>query len=240
MVAPSVKQLGDCCEVANPSKKVNNMSEEIDEETTGSLQTEGGSAVYTNSTLDCTFPIKVPSSAEEFDLLAGRKGACLEEAIRNVIYRSVNHEFRGLLCDKLEKHTGIEREFKMEGDGEKKRKVFTESEKKYKARLILGGQVDQETCQLFANEIAKELRFDPSPSKRRGGPSKEIQAAVESILQAIAMGQSTKEIVGAKLAGKLGLINFESAYGEFNEASLTAAMVALEEKEKREKVAGLL
>jgi hypothetical protein len=208
MVAPSVKQLGDCCEVANPSKKVNNMSEEIDDESTGALVTDGGSAVYTNSTLDCTFPIKVPSSAEEFDLLA--------------------------------KHTGIERESKMEGDGEKKRKVYTESEKKYKARLILGGQVDQETCQLFANEIAKELKFDPSPSKRRGGPSKEIQAAVESILQAIAMGQSTKDIVGAKLAGKLGLVSFEAAYGEFNEASLTAAMVALEEKEKREKVAGLL
>lgn len=219
------------------------MSDTYDEEddtADGGLTTQDGSAVYTNSTLDCTFPIRVPSTAEEFDQLAGRKGACLEEAIRNIVYRSVNHEFRAALCKKLEEHTGIPREGREVGEGDKKRTEYTETEKKYKARLILGGHVDQETCQLFANEIAKTLKFDPSPGKRRGGPSKEIQVAAESILNAISLGQSTAEIVSAKIAAKLGLGDFASSFGEFNESSLVAALVAIDEKEKREKVSGLL
>lgn len=219
------------------------MSNEVDDdddETVGQIEVTEGGVVYTNSTLDCTFPVRVPATAEEFDRLAGRTGACVEEAIRNVVYRSVNHDFRKQLCAKLEEHTGVAREHKLVGEGENKRKEYTESEKKYKARLILSGKVDQETCQLFANEIAKNLKFDPSPSKRRGGPSKEIRGAAENILQAIAMNQSSAAIVGAKLAGKLGLQSFEAVYGEFNEDSLIAALVALDEKEKREKVASLL
>lgn len=211
-----------------------------DDATEGGISTQDGSAVYTNTTLDCTFPVKVPSTADEFDQLAGRKGACVEEAIRNIIYRSVNHEFRAKLCAKLEEHTGIPRETKTTGEGDSAKTEYTETEKKYKARLIIDGHVDQETCQIFANEIAKEIKFDPSPSKRRGGPTKEIQVAAESILNAISMGQSSPEIVSAKVAAKLGLADFVSSFGEFNEASLIQALIAIDEKEKREKVSGLL
>lgn len=218
------------------------MSEEYDEEDemSGGLTEVEGTKVYTNTTLDCTFPVKVPSTADEFDQMAGRKGACVEEAIRNIIYRSVNHEFRAKLCAKLEEHTGIPRETKTVGEGDSARTEYTETEKKYKARLILNGHVDQEKCQIFANEIAKEIKFDPSPTKRRGGPTKEIQVAAESILNAIEMGQSTPDIVSAKIAAKLGLSDFVASFGVFNEGSLIQALVAIDEKEKREKVSGLL
>lgn len=218
------------------------MSEVYDdeEETSGSITEVEGTKVYTNTTLDCTFPVKVPSTADEFDQMAGRKGACVEEAIRNIIYRSVNHEFRAKLCAKLEEHTGIPRETKTTGEGDSAKTEYTETEKKYKARLILSGAVDQERCQIFANEIAKEIKFDPSPSKRRGGPTKEIQIAAESILNAIEMGQSSGDIVSAKIAAKLGISDFVASFGEFNEASLIQALVAIDEKEKREKVSGLL
>lgn len=218
------------------------MSEVYDdeEETSGAITEVEGTKIYTNTTLDCTFPVKVPSTADEFDQMAGRKGACVEEAIRNIIYRSVNHEFRAKLCAKLEEYTGIPRETKTTGEGDSAKTEYTETEKKYKARLILSGAVDQEKCQIFANEIAKEIKFDPSPSKRRGGPTKEIQVAAESILNAIEMGQSSGDIVSAKIAAKLGIEDFVASFGEFNEASLIQALIAIDEKEKREKVSGLL
>lgn len=49
---------------------------------------------YTINTLGFKLGFNVPSTVEEFDQLAKRSGAALDEAIKNVIYRSVMNVFR--------------------------------------------------------------------------------------------------------------------------------------------------
>lgn len=46
------------------------------------------------SSLGLDVPLSVPDSVQEFDLNAKRDGACLEEAVNNVVYRSALAEFR--------------------------------------------------------------------------------------------------------------------------------------------------
>jgi hypothetical protein len=93
--------------------------------------------------------IEVPSSIEEYDKMANKSGACLGDAIDNVIYRNTLTGIRADFCAKLEEKSGIARKTVSTG---KKRKVtviedgksvereeeivaFDESEAKYVARV---------------------------------------------------------------------------------------------------------
>ena len=203
----------------------------------------GDTTIYMNNTLDLTFPVTVPKTASAFDRMAGRTGACVEEAVRNVIYRGVNHDFRAALCERLEAETGEPRKSHEEGEGEKKRTVYDETEKQYKARLIVEGHTDDEQCQLFANEIGKTIVFDPSPSSRSKKAPKEIENAADNLLAAIegdSTGSTTAETVAGKIASRLGIAAFADSFGEWSRDSLIAALVALKEKEDRERTNSLL
>lgn len=86
---------------------------------------------YIGNTLGFKPTIQVPSSVEEFDRLAKRDGACLEEGNKNVIYRSIYAQARnGFLhgvdeekdasgavvvpaIEGLDKRTGTERKYKV-------------------------------------------------------------------------------------------------------------------------------
>lgn len=50
--------------------------------------------VQEQKTLGLVAPIEVPTTVAEFDKLAKREGACLEEAVNNVIYRGVLAQLR--------------------------------------------------------------------------------------------------------------------------------------------------
>lgn len=189
---------------------------------------------YINKTLGFSFALLVPESVEEFDRLAGKGGAALDEANKNVIYRSVNHEFRKEFCEALEKTTGIEREGKITGEGEAAKKVYTEKEKAYVSRVLASGKITEEAAQSLANEVGGKIAFDPSPSERSSKLPKEIDDNVRAIFAAIAAGQSTEERVMANVAGKLGLGSYEDTYGEFNEETLGAALVAVARKQREE------
>lgn len=100
-------------------------------------------------------PYQVPATVEEFDTLAGKIGACLEEAVNNVVYRIVLADFRsGFLhgfhigegdeaieITGVEEITGIKRREKESGrvDSETKEPimVYDETESDYWKRVCI-------------------------------------------------------------------------------------------------------
>ena len=185
---------------------------------------------FNNNTLGLAIVVQVPSTAEEFDQLAGRVGACLDEGTKNVIYRSVNHDFRKALCERLAEETGIARATVDSAPAEdgtvSQVQDPKETEKVYYNSLLADGHIDVEKAQVIANEIAADLTFDPSPTSRAKKAPKEIDNAVAGILAAVEAEATTAEIVEGKLAAKLGIEDFTASYGEFGAASLTAALLA--------------
>lgn len=108
-------------------------------------------------------PLSVPASVEEFDQLAKRSGAALDEANKNVIYRSTLAEFRDSFLhgydavkdeagnvvtdgfEGIEKRTGIERKTKVkkpevkDADGKVTQQevlAFDETEEDYYDRVL--------------------------------------------------------------------------------------------------------
>lgn len=190
---------------------------------------------YQNTTLGLQIVIDVPETAEEFDKLAGRTGACVEEAVRNVIYRSVNPEFRRNLCERLEKETGIERASKTTGEGDDAKTVYTQTEKEYYNSFLVDGHIDEETAQMYANEIAATLTFDPSPTTRAKKAPKEIETAARHIMDAIKSGTTDEDTVKSKFVAVLGIESFDASFGDLTEESLVRALVADKEKQDRER-----
>jgi hypothetical protein len=121
--------------------------------------------------------VSVPDSVTEFDNLAKKEGACLAEAIANVVYRSVLAGVRSDVVEVLEKETGIPRNMKDSGKtkdveveiddpenpGQKKKTsqkvaiyVPDESEQKY---------VDRVQAQLKLKDEEFVARFQPLMDK---------------------------------------------------------------------------
>lgn len=71
---------------------------------------------YENKSCGVKFSFDVPTTPEEFDALAGRAGACVEEANMNVIYRGVNADFRAEYLAALATKYNYERPKKQDGD----------------------------------------------------------------------------------------------------------------------------
>lgn len=182
--------------------------------------------VEQNKTLGIVVNVNVPANAEEFDQMAGRPGACVDDANRNVIYRSWNHDFRKELCATLEKETGEERHSETTGEGDKAKKVYTEKEQAYVNRLIGENHIDEEKLQLTANAVAKDIIFDPAPSERSKKVPQNIQNAANSILAAVEAGESTAETSMEKFQNALGIEDFATSFGEFGEASVIKALLA--------------
>ena len=186
-----------------------------------------------NTSCGFTFPVSVPESADEFDRLAGRPGACLDEAISNVTYRGVNHDFRKEMCDALETQLeDFERAFEIKVNEKtgKETKVHTEKELAFINRALADGHATEEELNKIAQQVAATLEFDPSPSKRAKKVDKQIVAMAEGILAAIEAGSTTPDVVKSKIEAKLEIEDFEAQFGEFSQSSLTAALVLDKER----------
>ena len=157
---------------------------------------------YKNSTLGHDLNISVTETAEEFDILAGKVGACVEEAISNVIYRGWNATFRENFVDALEKQTGIARRLDdkamakatpRKSDG--KIADIYESAGSYYAFVQAQTSTTPKDHQSLAEKVAASIAFDPKPSARTSKPGKELVAAADAI---IAKGAETVAKVIAK------------------------------------------
>lgn len=205
------------------------------------------------STLGLNFFITEPATPDEFDKLAGKVGACVEDANSNVNYRSTFPGVRAALCEELEALTGEPRKTrdKKNAKGEvvtdkdgKPVQTPAETEKAYYNRLLAGNYEVADRAPLEESEAQAVLTklqqdrpelfvMDPTPAERSKKAPKEIESAADSLLARVEAGETTGDKIFSNIAAELGCE--PSAFGEFSRDSLVAALVAIKEKEDRER-----
>lgn len=143
-------------------------------------------------TLRIPVPLVVPATVAEFDANAKREGACLEEAINNVVYRGSLTGLRDLVIHGQEEEkdasgkvtqvafkgweaiSGKERKTKKIKRGDKEVEVYDESEQDYVDRVV-GVWEDAPPADFAAHvqAAAKLIPFDASAAERKPtGPKK--------------------------------------------------------------------
>lgn len=143
-------------------------------------------------TLRVPVTLSVPASVAEFDANAKREGACLEEAINNVVYRGSLTNLRDLIIhgqDEVKDDAGKVTQIAFKGwediskkdrltkkvkKGDKEVEVYAESEQDYIDRVV--GVWEETPPADFAAHIAaaaKLIPFDASAAERKpAGPKK--------------------------------------------------------------------
>ena len=170
----------------------------------------------TYRSLGLNVKLTVPSSVEEYDLLAKKSGAALESAVANAVYRGKGGlaDFRSDFADALESATGIKRTTEVVTDKEGKPKTddegntvtrYLESEQDYFDRVIKETNRTVESFQDIADQVSAKLVLDPSVSERSAPepktPPKKVYSTVDSI---IAAGDHVVKQVAEKLGHILG------------------------------------
>ena len=190
-------------------------------------------------TLGLNFNFGVPESAEEYDSLAKRVGACLDSAVANHMYRGVFAEVRAGFVEALETSTGIKRKTKETGktrtikgsdgaaDTTEAILVWDETEADYFARVCAETSTTPESYQSALDKVVAGVVFDPSAAERAApGPktvAKKFTVAAQTILDA---GAGTK--AAAKLSEILGITV---------EPTLESLAKAIAEDQKRKEAA---
>jgi len=158
--------------------------------------------------------LQVPSTVKEFDENAKKEGACLVEAINNVVYRGSLAEFRDLFlhgreADKeanppvtaikgLEDVTKIARKTKATGKKDDKGnaiEVFDETEGEYFDRVCSQLKVEATHFQKLADEVAAALKFDASARERKPTGPKKLAAKYKDTAAAIMAGPNLKRFL---------------------------------------------
>lgn len=134
--------------------------------------------------------VQVPATVDEFDQNAKSVGACLREAVSNVVYRGVLAEFRDAFCDAVEEKSGVERKRKDSGKKTEAGEVILivdESEGEYlrRVRAEKGWTEDNSVLQSIANEVATELVFDASATEPKERKPKKVPAKYLTAAQRI-------------------------------------------------------
>lgn len=131
----------------------------------------------------------VPATVEEFDQNAKKVGACLQEAVNNVIYRGVLADFRATFCEEVEKDTGIERKWKTVERGKDKKavEVWDETEGDYITRVIAtkGWTEDRTSLQAIADRVAPTIIFDASVTEAKERGPKKLPEAYKTAAERI-------------------------------------------------------
>jgi len=179
----------------------------------------------TIQSLGLNLNISVPESVEEFDQNAKKAGACLNEAINNILYRGVLADFRSLFCEKVEEAYGVERQTKDTGRTKKVKDangketeesifVYSESEAKFIDRVIASKGLTREALQPLADAVlsAKDengnliIAFDASATEKKvSGPKKLAQKYTDAAKTLLADGKA--EAFNKKLE-KAGIVAF--------------------------------
>lgn len=162
--------------------------------------------------------VAVPNSVEEFDTLAKREGACLENGVNNIIYRSTLATFRSVFCERLEQASGIQRLTETKParkEGGDPITTFAESEMKFVARVRAEQGLDDESFKSSYSGLADEVigldecAFDPTKAERSAKEPKLAKVYAETATRIIDQGAGDKVL--AKLGAKL---NRELAFPE--------------------------
>lgn len=192
--------------------------------------------------------IKVPATVADYDLLAGKDGACLESANSNEIYRSILNESRARTAELAEKLSGIARKTKpgkTKKDGSVGDEEYDESEGKYIQRVLaqLGrpddtiGAVYPQIADMVLNGYTTDeldadgkaivlppLAFNPKAKVRtitNKAPAKTFQKAAQAIIDA--------------QKGETAAANLSNILGRTVEATLESLAAAIRDAEAKEK-----
>lgn len=196
--------------------------------------------------------VNQPETPEEFDALAGKTGACVDNANANIVYRGTLADGRYYICEAIDKslaeefpgHPELRRKTKLagkKGDLE----VFDEAEAAYVRRVLplvahLRGvdevKVDsfQPTLDRLQAEYEKDsegnptdkllIRFDPSERERaERGPKKLPAKFLKAGETIVAQGQGEKFLAHFKVAAP---VYPSDATAEQKSALLAAAIGA--------------
>lgn len=149
--------------------------------------------------------LEVPSTVEEFDTNAKKAGACLSEAVANVIYRGSLAELRDLFLhgrdeDKangipafegIEQATKIARKTKPTGKKDKDNndiEVYAETEAEYFERVCAERKVEATSFQPLMDAACKLVKFDASQRERKPAAPKKLAAKYKETALAILKG----------------------------------------------------
>lgn len=168
-----------------------------------------------NKSFGLNVTTSVPSTVEEFDSLAKRSGACLDEATKNVIYRGVLNDFRDVLLHGQPEVkdaagnvtqigvTGMDDLFKVERhseevkdkDGNVKKNAkgepitsYVEKEQAFFDRIVTTHNVSPADQQKLADVVSSALTFDPSATERKPAGPKKLPAKYSDIAKKILEG----------------------------------------------------
>ena len=157
--------------------------------------------------------LSVPATYAEFDSLAKKENAALDEAIKNVVYRGTLAEFRDVLLHGRKADTekgitaitGMDDLFKAErktkpvldkaGAVKKNAKgeeltAYDETEEEFFDRIVAANSITEADQQKLADVVASQLVFDPSATERKPAAPKKLAAKyVENAKKLIAGGK---------------------------------------------------
>jgi hypothetical protein len=162
-------------------------------------------------TLGLTAKIEVPSTVAEFDKLAKRDGACLDEAVNNVVYRGVLASLRDVFLhgqdedkannqvkfDGVEQVSKLARKTKPTGRKDKDGAdilAYGETEAEYFERVVAAkGPIT--AYQSLMDSAAKLVPFDPAERERKPAAPKKLAAKYLETAQAIMKGKHLDRFV---------------------------------------------
>lgn len=183
--------------------------------------------------------VQVPETAEEFDQLAKKAGACVDEAVNNVLYRGVLADFRSAVVAELERETGIQRKTKDHPEGKKYTndqkdengnivakkgdpiQVLDETESKYIQRVAAEQGKQPSDYQYIADRVLTQkddagnllISFDPSQTERKApstGPTKQdLNSAIA--LQQAGVADQNKLATALGRMSQLTKVNYDVA-----------------------------
>jgi hypothetical protein len=148
---------------------------------------------YKTKTLGYEITLKGPSSVEEYDRIAGKVGACLEDAIDNEIYRGtlpdVQDKFGAELVKKFgerginQKATDAAKARAKDDAARAKVKDVKETWTTYHNRVTAGMSDDaRKELATLIQQAADACPVNPTPTSRAKGPAKAFVAKADSIL----------------------------------------------------------
>lgn len=209
---------------------------------------------YPFKTLDFTGKFLGPATADEYDRLAGKPGACVEAAMQQYCFHDRGPDAKTKFAEKLEAYlanhapegtTPEVRAFRMEKstkDGNADKKVFTESEKKFFDRVFAAGLIPQEDAQAIFDEVNAELGDYSAAKVSSRKPGEEYYKQARPVFTRATASDANREAFLAKATANLGQ-SFETVFGELNLDNVARYIKELTdraaEKAKREAQASL-
>lgn len=199
---------------------------------------------YASRCLGADVSFTVPATVEALDAQIGRKGATLEQALKNCVYHSWNPLFRAAFAARLVAETGIERPVKKDAkgqpvtftktndDGEKVTENVLITEQDYVNLLNAKEAISAVDFQTMAQEVADEIPFDASPKSRSGKPAKKHYATADTLLAQFKAGERTEDEFKKKFLETQG-VSFDSigdGTGELNRDNLAAGVKLNEQR----------